>query len=86
MQTSARVMTVRRIDNMLRHDFIKEWAIPGLFFVKQASILFLGTTNEYENVHIVYGAGIRTHNLFLKPLDQGPCKDIILSCKVLPNN
>ena len=49
--------------------FLKKWAKPGLFFVYfwsfQTSIITIFTTNICEkNVHPVYGAGMRTHNLW----------------------
>ena len=47
-------------------DFFK-WANPGLFFVYLQSFqtnITIFTTNICEkNVHPVYGAGIRTHDL-----------------------
>ena len=52
-------------------NFPLKWAIPGLFFV-----YFRLFSNICENVHPVYGAGIRTQNLqnmslLPWPLDQG---------------
>ena len=47
--------------------FLKKWANPGLFFVYfrsfQANITIF-TTNMWKNVHPVYSAGIRTHDLW----------------------
>ena len=45
-----------------RHICFKKWAIPGLFFIIVTNIKFLQQINM-KNVHPVYGAGIRTHDL-----------------------
>ena len=47
--------------------FLKKWANPGLFFIYfrlfKHTLQFLQQINV-KNVHPVYGAGIRTHNLW----------------------
>ena len=43
--------------------FFKKWAIPNLFFgLFKQTLQFLQQINV-KNIHPVYGAGIRTHNL-----------------------
>ena len=43
--------------------FFKKWAIPDLFFgLFKQTLQFLQQINV-KNIHPVYGAGIRTHNL-----------------------
>ena len=66
----------------LKALFFKKWGNPGLFLVYfghfQTKIITIFTTNWCEkcHVHLVYGAGIRTHNVsnmsrLPEPLDQG---------------
>ena len=62
-------------------QIIKNWPIPAsfsfIFGLFQTNIITIFTTNICgKNVHPVYGAGIRTHDLwnvslFPLPLDQG---------------
>ena len=51
--------------SFLKEFFFKKWANPGLFFMfglfKQ-TIQFLQQINV-KNIHPIYGAGIRTHDL-----------------------
>ena len=62
-----------------RFVFFKKWSIPGLFFVYFSlikQILQYLQQIYVQNVHPVYGVGIRTHDfrhmsLLPKPLDQG---------------
>ena len=68
------------------------WPLFNLFSVFfQTNIITVFTTNKFENVHPVYGAGIRTHNLLdvsllLLPLDQGSHPSSFTVCHYLFDN
>ena len=52
-------------------SFLKTLANPGLFFVYFQSFDQKHDnfkTNQSENVYLVYGTGIRTHNLMITSL------------------
>ena len=54
--------------NYEKTSFYKKWAIPGLFFIYfclfKHTLQILQQTGMWRNVHPLYGARIRTHDLW----------------------
>ena len=79
LKKNGAYQTLESSSNLIGNSlFKKNWANPGLFFVyfRSFSNKHYNFYNMWKNVHPVYGAGIRTHDLrnvslFPLPLDQG---------------